>query len=359
MSEESSHHPGKRRRSLADIWLRSVVERRWWATTFTRQGMLDALRNFAWVAPLTILIWVYAEREQIFTPTRPDVPIHVVGSNLFITPDQSLVSLELKGPQNGLDTVLLALGKAPGLQIDISNTPARGRQHINVMDHIQNLPLFRDTGVSVTKVEPFEIDVDVDDFVDQPIPVLSPPNFPNLESTTHYEPDTVKAHGPKSVINGLMKQGTLTAAADLDSVGTLTPGHHERIVDVSLAGKDSSITLNPPSVKAFLDVGAIDVTMKVPAMPILIKAPPDLVNDYEIKLASPSVTDTTVSGPPKQLALLDTTVVPTAVLTITADDIDHPQPKQLDYQLPAQVTVSPPDQARTFEFTLTKRIKAD
>jgi hypothetical protein len=358
-TEESSRRPGKYRRSLADIWLRSVVERRWWATTFTRQGFMDALRNLAWVAPLTILIWIYAEREQIGTPTLPDVTIQIVGSNLFVTPDQSHVSLALKGPQNGLETVQLALGKLPGLQIDISNIPGRGHQHINVMDHIQNLSLFRDTGVSVTKVEPGDIDVDVDDFVYQPIPVQNPPNATNLESTTHYEPSTVKAHGPKSVINGLMKQGTLAAYADLESVGTLTPGQHDQIVGVSLAAKDTSITLEPSSVKAFLDVGAQDETMKVPSMPILVKAPPDLVNAYEVKLAVPSATDITVIGPPKQLALIGTTIVPTAVLTITTDDIDNPQPKQLDYQLPAQVKVSDNDKVRTFEFTLVKRLKND
>jgi hypothetical protein len=353
-TEESSRRPRKRRRFLANSLLRSLVESRWWETTFTRQGIMDAIRNLAWVAPLTILIWVYAEREQIGTPTYNDVPVNIVGSNLSITPDQSRISLELKGPQNGLERVQLAIGKAPGLEIDISNTAARGRQNINVIDHIQNQPLFRDTGVSVTKADPAEIQVNVDDLISYPIPVQSPPNVPNLEATSHYEPRMVKAHGPKLMIDSLLKQGGLTAYANLDSVGALTPGHHERIVDVSLSGKDTSITLDPTSVNASLDVRPSDETKIIPAMAIWIKAPQSVLDQYEIHNVPATVTNTTVTGPPDKLALLEKTL-PTAVLTITGDDINTEQPKQLDYQLPPGVTVNHNDQARTFEFKLEKR----
>jgi len=356
-SEPTSHRPRKRRHSLADAWLRSVVERRWWATTFTRQGMMDALRNLAWVGPLTVLIWVYAEREQVDTQQYPDVPVQIVGNNLAITPDYATISIKLKGPQDGRERVEAALGK-PGLKIDIGSTTARGNQSINVMDHIQNLPLFSANGVSVTEVTPAEIETRVDDIIDQSIPVQSPPSVTNLENTTHYEPSVVKAHGPKSEINSHLKQGDLIAYADLQSVETLTPGHHEQTVDVYIASKDTSITLDPPTVKAFLDVRSKDVTKVIPSMVIWITAPENVFNDYDISEVPVTVPNTTVTGPPDEVESLDKTP-PTAVLRITSDDYEHEQPKQLSYDLPPGVTVSKADQARTFPFKLTKRQKTD
>jgi hypothetical protein len=352
---ESSRKSPRTRRSLLDSWIRTFTQRHWWSTTFTGPNFRDMLRSLAWVAPLTILIWIYAEREQIGTPTLSDVPIRVTGNNLFVSPDQWRVSLELKGPQSGLDKVQLAVGKPPGLQINLENSTARGHQHINVIDRIQNDPLFRNSGITVTKSDPVEIDLDVDDLVDRTIAVQSPPDAANLEATTHYEPRVVIAHGPKSTLDLLAKQGKLSAVVDFMGLGALTPGHHtEQSVDVVVPGKD--ITLDPPAVKAFLDVKSPDETITIPAMPILVKAPPNVLDENKIEVPA-SITGITVSGPPKQLQLLRENV-PTAVLTITPDDVVHPQPKQLDYVFPKDakdVVVSPADQARTVEFQLTKR----
>ena len=39
--------------------------RRWSGRMFTLENLSSGLKTFMWVAPLTILIWVYAEREQV------------------------------------------------------------------------------------------------------------------------------------------------------------------------------------------------------------------------------------------------------------------------------------------------------
>jgi len=44
---------------------------------FGRQQLVDALKAFLWVAPLTILIWIYAEREQLSTQKNFPVPVEV------------------------------------------------------------------------------------------------------------------------------------------------------------------------------------------------------------------------------------------------------------------------------------------
>src|SRR5689334_9844341 len=44
---------------------------------FGKQQLLDALKAFLWVAPLTILIWIYAEREQLATRKNFRVPVEI------------------------------------------------------------------------------------------------------------------------------------------------------------------------------------------------------------------------------------------------------------------------------------------
>ena len=44
-----------------------IPSRRQIASLFTRENLVNFARTMAWVVPLTILIWVYAEREQVAT----------------------------------------------------------------------------------------------------------------------------------------------------------------------------------------------------------------------------------------------------------------------------------------------------
>ena len=56
--------------------------RRWARNTFTRDQLASGLRSLLWVAPLTVLIWIYAEREQIITTDTPlYIPIQVVSTD--------------------------------------------------------------------------------------------------------------------------------------------------------------------------------------------------------------------------------------------------------------------------------------
>src|SRR5213595_2181335 len=60
----------------------SAVARRWFRDTFNKEQLISGLRSLIWVAPLTVLIWIYAEREQIITtPTPLYIPIQVVSTD--------------------------------------------------------------------------------------------------------------------------------------------------------------------------------------------------------------------------------------------------------------------------------------
>src|SRR5438309_5499896 len=64
-------HPPTFRRRL------SSATRAWARDTFSKRQLISSLKSLAWVAPLTILIWIYAEREQLAVATNVQVTVDV------------------------------------------------------------------------------------------------------------------------------------------------------------------------------------------------------------------------------------------------------------------------------------------
>src|SRR5688572_15344405 len=97
-------------------WWRDVNQhvRRWMRDTFTRENIISNLKTLAWVVPLTFLIWVYAEREQIATYKDEPLPFDLVSldPNRVVTlnprQDKNLM-VDLQGPQARVQDVLQRL----------------------------------------------------------------------------------------------------------------------------------------------------------------------------------------------------------------------------------------------------------
>src|SRR5947208_9024563 len=114
-----------KRISIIEPLRRAITERRWWRTRLTREHLIEGAKNLAWVGPLTLLIWVWAEREQTQEIGLNDVPVQVTSSDPsryieFAQPVQNKVTLRLKGPQATLDRVRerLTSGIPRGIEID-------------------------------------------------------------------------------------------------------------------------------------------------------------------------------------------------------------------------------------------------
>lgn len=338
-----------------------------WKNSFTRQNLIDAAKSFAWIAPLTVLIWIYAEREQTVKDYAvSDVPVEITSNDMFVepaTPGTPKVTLVLTGPQSVLEKVKDRLVNAVprGLSIDLGNSLTPGTSQINVVNRVQNLPIFKDNGVSVTDARPAEITVNVDKYAERELEVQSPPDVTNLnKATTHYDPAKVTAKGPASVLASLADRGLLAADADLSGSEILkSPGTHELTVPVrlpALASKEDRVTFYPRSVKAFLDVRAADVTGFIPSLPIWIECPPGLLDTYRLVFANgeSTIASINVTGPQSQIDLLPT-AQKWAGLVVTGNDLGHVVSRTLDYHLPPGVTVSPEDKKREVTFQLKKR----
>src|SRR5688572_7110621 len=69
--------PASERRTLAR---RSVgLVRRWTKDTFSKEQVVASSKAFLWVAPLALLVWIYAEREQ---QDKQQVSLQVTASSV-------------------------------------------------------------------------------------------------------------------------------------------------------------------------------------------------------------------------------------------------------------------------------------
>src|SRR4051812_25126512 len=82
--------------------------RRWSARTFTTENFFAFMKTFAWVAPLTILIWVYAEREQV-VQRETTIPIAVKSTDpnriVSLKPGDESILAFVGGPRLAVDRV--------------------------------------------------------------------------------------------------------------------------------------------------------------------------------------------------------------------------------------------------------------
>src|SRR2546423_206869 len=104
----------------------AAILRRWFRETFNREQLVSSLKSLVWVAPLTLLIWVYAEREQQKDqPAQFQVEVRSGGAGQVARiVDQSgaqaaTVSAVLHGPKARLGEVIDNLGAGGPVQISI------------------------------------------------------------------------------------------------------------------------------------------------------------------------------------------------------------------------------------------------
>ena len=130
-------------------------------------------KNLISVAPLTLLIWVYAEREQVTDEKPRSVSIEVKTNDrnrivVLRSPADKNIVVELSGPRAKLEQVNQLLQPKPdgpaAIEIDIDPRLKPGGQELPTVGQINNLPIFRDHGITVKSAQPPYLRVDIDTY---------------------------------------------------------------------------------------------------------------------------------------------------------------------------------------------------
>lgn len=349
-----------RRRARPSLPQRMLQHGRIWRLRFTRQKFIHVLKSLVWVVPLTVLIWIYAEREQILTPTK-NVLIQFYSSDKskIVLPGSNTgspqVVLKLSGRADSLEQFNEQLGS--GIQLDVADIGIGTNIPVNILSrHLENLPLFKALGISVTESTPEYLPVTVDNLDQISVPVQPPPDVTNVSSAT-FDPGEVQVSGPQSLLN--LRKNTLKAQADIrDAAKNLTGSQVLTDVPLHLSDPDPHFTFSPTKVKATLDIRPAAVKGTLASVLVLVQAPPALLEEYYVKV-EPTHANVVVTGPAETISrLTDQLATPQrAILNITNEDKSPGEhARALDYHLlPADVKVAPESAAEPVTFTLVPR----
>jgi hypothetical protein len=187
------------------------------------------------------------------------------------------------------------------------------------------------------------------------VDVQIPPTVTNLDmAKTYFDPKQVSISGPESAFKDAKSLTVYAALANSPALNT--PGPQD-VSDIPLKmdlADPSQITISPSVVKAHLEVLSADITREFASVPIVVTAPPKLLQTYYVDVQPPSIANVKIVGPPDQVQ--NATIE--AELKVTNDDIGGSDlPRQLKYDLPVGVRLAPDNQEafQTVKFTLVQR----
>lgn len=329
--------------------------RRWSARTFTIENFVSGLKTFAWVAPLTILIWVYAEREQVVA-REETIPIAVKSTDpnriVSLRPgDESIVAL-IEGPRLAVDRVrelVTTPGKGPVVQIEFDGRGYKSGEWapLDTERYVGDSSIFKNRGVTVRDCKPRTLQILVDDLVEREVEVRVPADVTNLAGPPAFEPRTVRVRGPKAKLED--PRDPLVVVAELSGrEEILTPGPKDiAAVPVRASINGPAIQISPNTVRATIDVSQKEEKFQIASMPIFLSAPQSLRKEYRVE-APPNVSNITVIGPHDQIEQLRSgAILPKARLEVTPEDAGKRISRELKFDLPDRVKVVAEDKDKT------------
>lgn len=327
----------------------------------------EVLRNLVWVVPLTVLVWLYAEREQVEPPQRIAFSITVTSGRAdrivtLANPADQVLSIEIEGTKPRIEQVRELLSKR-GLQIIAPPQLELGPQvPLPTQELLATNPIFTDRGIVVNSPNPAALMLNVDEMHPgiEIRPTIPQDVASRLEGVAELTPPTVMVSGPKRAL--------LNPAAPIEVIADLTvpqvPGTRE-IPAVPLhvkAPNDRLFIVTPNTVKAKVTLKSSSVRYTINSVAVFPFGPPDLLNRYNVNFPNGSfLSRVTVVGPQEEINKISSgDFMPRALVEVTSQDVRDPLPKSPSlYILPEHVTVSDEDKNRTITFKLVDPTQAE
>jgi hypothetical protein len=324
------------------------------ASAIDTRGKFAPLKTFLWVAPLTALIWVYAEREQIDRAEGVRVPVVLVSTStdrvITVLNSDRYIALDLQGPKASLDELKDILAKGP-LEVHVNpEVPYEG--DIPIIESITKSDLFKSHAVEVKAARP-PMRVKVEPKVARRVPVRARAADKLVGPPPVFEPDSVIVEGPKAAVEALeAKPENLFAEADLSDFKRKGPGSYVQDVPIALPvpGFGDQLTMRQ-TVRARVTIAPSENTFL--SIPIHIQLSGQVVSSDKYRVNAPdALTGVEVAGPPDAIERLKKREFPAAVILdlskenfdIIQATLDKPHKfKAADYRMPEGVTVVNPE----------------
>lgn len=352
----------------------------WARDTFSRESLLSSLKALAWVGPLTVLIWIYAVREQgaskgtnFAIEVRGDDPSRVVKLTM---PLDGRIHAELKGPQSGVDAVENWLETSGPVPIEIDHNLLPGVEHPIPLDQrLNELWQLKSNGVTIANVMPPECHVYVDPIVTIEAEVQARPDeLQKLAGPPVFTPAKIKLRGPQSIVTPAQRQAqarneSLVVFAKLSAFRQFTQPGKQQIASVAVTPSvvldDPSVRLTPTTVSAEFDVKSGEAEAILPYVRVMPTYPDVPDADRYKPVFNPLLNLIHVIGPQDEIELLKQQKIrPSAIFEVVfprnSEEINGTFESPVHYiDLPPGVRVDPKDLDRKISYKFKQRTPGD
>jgi hypothetical protein len=348
-------------------WMATSI-RSWVRSTFSRESYISSLKSLLWVVPLTVLIWIYAEREQVQTLNNVVIKVRSAEDSgrviRIMQASDSIVHADLKGPQADIEQVKEFIENTT-VPVEVDRTLAGGEYDVDVTSLINKLPEVVNKGVTVTNCIPSTIHVSIDPIIEKEIEVKPPGDFAG--SAAVFTPTQVRIRGPASQLDRALRNGQLFAYADFRRfTGQLAAGGSQVLQNVPLTPPSdvnaSEVTLSPVVVRAQVEVRRLEKSDILPYATVYAAEPEaPRADQYHAKFDS-TVKGIHIVGPADEVAKLVSGATPAfAIFRVDLDNTDtiSQRTAPLIFDLPPGVRVAEQDKNRKITYTLEQRPKTD
>lgn len=331
-----------------------------------RAGVLGALKTLLAVIPLTILIWAYAEREEVEKGgLTVQIRLHSSSPAYLVRtmdplPSAQIITVNIEGSRAKVEKVRSRGGSDQRI-VDIAvpaDLPEGKTTPLTLQQQLEDAPIFKDNGIAVKSCIPASIDVRVDQLVSVDVrPGLRPGVGSRIIGKVVFDPPVVTLRGPRSVLHDPESLRVYADPPESDIPTSAIDGHQIPDVPVRLGRSDDTITITPSTVKISIQVKASSISYLIPNVPVFVRMPSTMQDRYRVTFPhDASMSRITVVGPEDQIAKLQNEkFAPEATLNILTDDVRGTLPRAPTYTLPPDVTVSEADKSRTIDFRLVDR----
>jgi len=321
-------------------------------TIGSRRRVVEISKTMLVVVPLTLLIWVYAERAQTLSDSMQiNVDLVPADTNLAATIDEPLMAsirIDISGPRTQIDefkrSIELKTTTDGRLAVPMPPGYSEGEITLDVAT-LLNSNSFDRAGVKVDKATPSTVRVRLDRYIDREVTVAMPRELTVTLQAVTFEPPRVLVRGPRTTIDADFPNSDSTIPIELSSIASVlsVTGVH-RVESVPLKqSPNTRLTIRPQRVNASFEVGSSEREWQIPSVPIAVQRPAGQDGRYTVKLNGPPViTNVRIKGPSSILARFESRELKlTPVLKVTQEDVRSDDlTREVDFpELPAGVSV--------------------
>jgi len=275
----------------------------WARHTLSRDALISSFKTFLWVVPLTVMIWIYAEREQL--ATYPNVPIKIEPQNndpnrvvtfADATGPRLTISADLVGPHGRLEQVQRQLETSLALRLDFDPRLDNGTHRIPTR-LLGDDSLFKENGITVRSIVPEEVTIKIDPVETREFSVQPPSDNSNRLVSFTSDPKTVKVSAPQTFFR---EHPGLVVRAEV-SLDTSAGPHEDKGVTLAPSVASRFVTITPSTASAKYEVRQADVPYKIDSMIVWVTYPPTSEWNKYMAVLLPqnqnSIINVTVIGP--------------------------------------------------------------